>query len=166
SSNIVVSAAAFAKLQLLAPGETTAPGTASGKTGAPTSQAAGTAFSVTVNAVDANWNLVNTNDTVGITSSDSNATLPGNAALSAGTQTFSVTLRTAGTATITATDVTDGTKTASTSPSITVNAGAFVKLQLLVPGETAAPGTAAGKTGTPTAQTAGAAFNVTVNAVD
>src|SRR5206468_10660809 len=48
----------------------------------------------------------------------------------------------------------------------TVNAGAFVKLQLLVPGETAAPGTTTGKTGTPTARTSGAAFNVTVNAVD
>src|SRR5439155_6650203 len=70
------------------------------------------------------------------------------------------------TRTVTATDITDGTKTANTSSSITVNAGAFVKLQLLVPGETAAPGSATGKTGAPAAQTAGAAFNVTVNAVD
>ena len=34
----------------------------------------------------------------------------------------------------TATDSTDGSKTANTSPSITVNPGAFVKLQLLAPG--------------------------------
>src|SRR5206468_3998926 len=145
SANVTVNAGAFVKLQLLVPGETAAPGTATGKTGTPTAQAAGTAFTVTVNAVDANWNLVNTvTDTAGITSSDSNATLPVNAALSAGTQTFNVTLRTVGTATITATDITDGGKTANTSPSITVNAGAFVKMQLLVPGETAAPGTATG----------------------
>src|SRR5437667_3718368 len=67
SGNIVVSAAAFAKLQVLAPGETTAPGTVTGKSGTASSQTAGAAFSVTVNAVDAFWNLINTvTDTVGI----------------------------------------------------------------------------------------------------
>src|SRR5256886_5193509 len=160
----------FTKLQLLVPGETAAPGTGSGKTGTPTAQTAGTAFTVTVNAVDANWYLVNTvTDTVGITSTDTNATLPGNAALASGTKTFSVTLMTSGTKTLTATDITDGTKTANTSPSITVNAGTFVKLQLLVPGETAAPGTSSGgpgKTGSPSARSAGSSFTVTVNAVD
>src|SRR2546428_85742 len=125
----------FTKLQLLMPGETAAPGTASGKTGTPNAQTAGTAFTVTVNAVDANWYLVNTvTDTEGITTTDTNATMPGNLALSSGTKTFSVTLTTAGTKTLTATDITDGTKTANLSPSITVNAGAFTKLQLLVPG--------------------------------
>src|SRR5207249_1947922 len=113
------------------------------------------------------WNLINTvTDTVGITSSDSNAGLPSNAALAAGTQTFSVVLKTAGSATVTASDVCDGSKTANTSPSIAVNAGAFAKLQLLVPGETAAPGSPTGKTGAPTAQTAGTPFSVTVKAVD
>ena len=47
-----------------------------------------------------------------------------------------------------------------------MNALAATKLQLLVPGETASPGTTTGKTGTPTAQTAGTPFTVTVNAVD
>ena len=74
-------AGAFAKLQLLAPGESAAPGTSIGKTGTPSAQTAGTAFNVTVRAVDANWNLVSTNDTVAITSTDANATLPGNAAV-------------------------------------------------------------------------------------
>ena len=42
--------------------------------------------------------------------------LPANAALSSGTQTFSVTFNTAGSQTVTATDVTDGgIKTANTS---------------------------------------------------
>src|SRR5438093_651818 len=36
-----------------------------------------------------------------------------------------------------------------------ISAGVFSKLQLLVPGETAAPGTASGKTGTPSSQAAG-----------
>ncbi len=158
--------AGFTRLQLLVPGERAAPGTPSGKTGTPTAQTAGTAFTVTVNAVDANWNVVSSTHTVAITSSDLNATPPANAALAAGTRTFSVTLKTAGSRTVTATDVTDATKTASTSPPITVNPGPFTKLQLLVPGETAAPGTATGKTGVPTTQAAGVPFTVTVNAVD
>ncbi len=167
SSSVTVNAAAFVQLQLLVPGETTAPGTATGKTGAPTARTAGTAFNVTVNAVDANWNLVNTvTDLAGISASDLNAALPANTTLSGGTRTFAVTLKTVGSATVTASDLTDTNKTAYTSPAITVNAGAFTKLQLLVPGETAIPGSATGKTGTPTAQTAGAGYTVTVNAVD
>src|SRR5207248_2965557 len=107
-------------------------------------------------------------DNAGITSSDSNAALPANSTLSSGTKTFSMTLKTAGSATITGSDITDNTKTANTSPSITVNLGAVTKLQILLPGETAAPGTASGKTGTPTAQTAGTAIanSITVDAVD
>src|SRR6185436_9613671 len=137
------------------------------KTGTPTASTAGTAFNITVNTVDIFWNVINTvTDTVDISSSDANATLPADTALVSGTKTLSVTFKTSGTQTLTATDVTDGSKTTNTSPSMTVNAGAFVKMQLLVPGETAAPGSATGKTGTPTAQSSGTAFNVTVNAVD
>src|SRR5581483_212889 len=167
SGNIVVSAGPFSQLQVLLPGETAAPGTSTGKTGTPTAQTAGTAFTITVNAVDANWNLINTvTDTAGIGLSDTNATAPGAAALVAGTKTFSVTPKTAGSLTVTASDSTDGTKNPGVSSSVTVNAGSFTKLQLLMPGETAAAGSATGKTGTPTAQAAGTAFNVRVNAVD
>src|SRR5439155_18235971 len=105
-------------------------------------------------------------DTVGITTTDANDTHPANAALTGGTKTFAVTFKSAGSWTITASDITDATMTANTSPSITANAGAFTKLQILLPGETAAPGTSTGKTGTPTAQTSGTPLNVTVNAVD
>src|SRR5436853_5046429 len=65
-----------------------------GKTGTPSAVTAGAGFTVTVNAVDANWNLISTNDTVSIASSDANAALPANAALAGGTQTFTVTLKT------------------------------------------------------------------------
>jgi hypothetical protein len=41
----------------------------------------------------------------------------------------------------------------------------YTKLQILLPGETAAPGTPTGKTGTPDPQFVGNPFNVTVNAV-
>src|SRR5207253_2954267 len=154
SPSTTVNPGAFSKLQLLMPGETADPGSATGKTGAPSAQTAGSSFSVTVNAVDANWNPVSSTDTVGITSSNAHPTLPANAALVAGTKTFTVTLHTAAASTVTATDITDGTKTANTSPSMTVSAGSFAKLQLLVPGESADPGSATGKTGTPTARTA------------
>ena len=84
SANIVVSPAAFTQLQLLVPGETTAPGSASGKTGTPNAQFIGTGFEVTVNAVDAYWNLIDTvSDTVGLSSSDTSATLPARSRLRA-----------------------------------------------------------------------------------
>jgi hypothetical protein len=109
------------KLQVLMPGETADPGSASGKTGTPTPQTVGTAVSVTVNAVDDNWNLVNyVTDVIAITSSDSGATLPPNAALVGGTKTYSVIFGTAGSQTVTATDVTDAKKKAGTSTSTTV----------------------------------------------
>jgi len=167
SASVTVNKGTFNKLQILLPGETAAPGSASGKTGSPTAQTSGTAFNATVNAVDANWNLISTNDTVHITASDTNATLPTDTALSAGNGTFSVTLKTAtNSVSVTASDVTHTGISTNTSASVAVNAGAPAKLQTLLPGETAAPGTATGKTGSPTAQAAGAAFNITVNAVD
>src|SRR2546426_1615312 len=169
SPSITVNVGALAKLQLLVPGETAAPGTATGKTGTPSGQTAGTAFNVTVRSVDANWNLVSTNDTVAISSSDANAALPANAPLASGTLALSVTLKTAGSATVTASNVTHTAITINTSPPIAVNVGAVTKLQILLPGEVAAPGTAAGKAAaTPTAQTAGTAITngMVVNAVD
>src|SRR5262249_51910254 len=132
----------------------------------PSAETAGAALTVTVNSVDANWQLVSTNDTVGISCTDTNARLPANAALVAGAQTFSLTFKSALSQTVTASDITHGSIAANTSAAITVNAGTFVKLQLLVPGESAAPGTATGKTGAPTSQFAGTGYNVTVNAVD
>src|SRR5207245_298976 len=113
---------------------------------------AGSAVSVTVNAVDANWNLVNTiTHTIAITSSDANATLPANTALVAGTNTYSVTFKTAASQTVTASDTSASPLTSNTGSATTINAGAASKLQVLMPGETAAPGTGSGKPGSPTA---------------
>ncbi|MHA8104917.1 invasin domain 3-containing protein [Aquirufa nivalisilvae] len=155
-----------AKLQVLMPGETADPGSATGKTGTPTDQVAGSNTTVTVNAVDAWWNKITASTpTVVITTSDANDTHPSSAALSAGTGTFTVSFRTAGNQTVTATDQA-ATLTANTGSTTLVTAGTVNKLQVIMPGETAAPGTTTGKTGTPTAQTAGSSFNFTVNAVD
>jgi hypothetical protein len=126
SANVIVSPAAFTQLQLLVPGETAAPGSASGKTGTPNSQIVGLSFAATVNAVDSFWNLVNTvSDTVGLSSSDISATLPPATALLGGITNPTVYLNTTGSFTITATDLTDGTKAPSTSPSIVVSPAQF-----------------------------------------
>ena len=120
--SITINPDAFSQLQILVPGESAAPGTGSGKTGAATGQLQGLPFNVTVRAVDAYWNLVSTNDTVAITSTDTIATLPTDAPLVAGTKAFAVTLNTAGSFTVTATDTSVGGITAGLSASITVGA--------------------------------------------
>ena len=111
----------FVQLQVLMPGETNAPGTVTGKIGTPDPQTAGLPFNVTVSSVDSTWRRVSTADMVAITSSDTAAGLPADAALLGGTATFSVTLNTVGSVTVTASDVSDGTKTANTGTAITVN---------------------------------------------
>ena len=77
------------QLQVLLPGETNAPGTLSGKIGTPTPQSVSTPTTVTVNAVDANWNIVSLSDTVQLSTSDGNAFIPGSMSLVNGTATFS-----------------------------------------------------------------------------
>jgi autotransporter-associated beta strand protein len=120
-AGIETAAGAFAKLQILSPGVTAAPGTDSGQTGTPSNRGAGNAFNVTVNAVDEFWNIVSAvTDTVAITSTDMSATLPANAALVASTSSFSVTMNSLGTFTLTATNVTDANKTAHTTQDIPV----------------------------------------------
>jgi hypothetical protein len=117
----------FAKLQVLLPGETAAPGTVTGKTGTPipVSLAASGQVNITVNAVDANWYPVTSTDTVAITTSDGTALLlPIPMPMVGGTVTFTpdnpLIFGSTGSFTVTATDNTDGTKTANTSSVVTV----------------------------------------------
>jgi len=176
SSTVTVNAGAVAKLQVVLPGEAVAPGTVAGKTGTPNDQTAGTAIisNIVVNAVDANWNIVPTATTnVTISSTDTNAAVAddngattGNLTLVAGTRTLSsFTFKTAGTRTITASATGFST---NTSTNVTVNVGTVAKLEILVPGETTAPGTSTGKTGSPSSQSLGVAIanGIVVNAVD
>ena len=107
TSTLAVTAGPFVKLQVLVPGETAAPTTPTGKTGTPDPQLMRAPIPVTVNAVDAYWNVVTTaTDTVRLTSSDSAALLPADSALLGGTVQFVIALRTLGTWTVTADDVT------------------------------------------------------------
>ncbi len=102
----------------------TAPGTAT----------SGTAFSVTVTALDAsNAVVTGYTGTVHFTSSDGAALLPANSTLTNGVGTFSVTLKTAGGQTITATDTVTATITGATG-TITVTAAAPITLQVKTAG--------------------------------
>ena len=166
--NFVITPGPLAQLQLLLPGETAAPSTLNGKTGTPAAQTAGTGFSVTVNAVDANWNVVSSSDIVSLTASNApNAVLPANTALSGGSVTLSVTNLLAGSGrTLTAADVSNGGITSSTSPAYTVVPSAVTRLVILAPGESVTLGAAPGKTGSPSAQYSTVGYSVTVDALD
>lgn len=100
----------FTRLQVLLPGETAAPGTATGKSGTARNQTVGVPFTVTVRACDNTWNLVNSaTDVIAMLASDASATLPPASGLSGGVATFTVTLNAAGNFTIFAHDQTDQT---------------------------------------------------------
>src|SRR5437867_1393806 len=91
---------------------------------APASATAGTAFSVTVTALDQfNNTATGYTGTVHFTSSDGAAVLPANTTLTSGIGSFSATLKTAGSRTLTATDTVTSSIT-GTSNAITVSAAA------------------------------------------
>jgi len=114
--------AQYAQLQVLLPGETAAPGTGSGKLGAPDAQTAGIPFDIVVRACDAGWNTVSTvTNQVTLTSTDIGASLPGAASLVSGQVTLSITLNSGGSFTISADDLSDGTIPVSVSAPVPVH---------------------------------------------
>ncbi len=111
----------FTKLQVLMPGESAAPGTASGKTGTPNTQTVGIPFPVTVKAVDDDWNVMTlVTDTVNLSSTDLSAAMAAGLSLVNGTGIFNVNFGTDGVFTVTAADDSDSTKAADTSSPTTV----------------------------------------------
>ncbi len=114
---------------------------------APATVTAGTAFQVTVTALDVSNNVVASySGTVQLSSSDTQAVLPSNPALMNGAGTFSVTFKTAIGQTITAV----AASITGTSNAINVSAGAATHLSVSAP----------------SAVTAAVAFNFTVAALD
>jgi hypothetical protein len=157
----------YVGLQVLPAGQSPAGGTAAGYIGVPSDQAAGSSFSVTVRAVDEWFNRVPAvNNQVELTSSDPFLNAPNPVTLTSGEATVSATLFAAGLQTITATDLDDSGSAAGTSSSIPVSAGPYTKLVLIAPGETLAPGSAEGRSGTATDQSINFAFTVKVYATD
>ena len=167
SGNITVNPGSFAKLQIILPGETAKGGTSDGKDGTPSNETAGTPFPITIRAVDAYWNVVSgISDHVAFTSTDAFAGLPADTALVSGQLVFPGRLYKSGTQTITAHDLSDSSITDNTSGNVTVVGGAFSRVLVLAPGESPAPGTVTGRTGTATDQSINYAFTLTVLATD
>ncbi len=167
SNAFVVNAGPMAKLQVLLPGQTPAGGTATGFTGTPTDQQAGTPFNATIRAVDQFWNRVpGINDDVDLTSTDLFAGMPGTVTLVNGELVQSVTLYRSGYQRITATHATNSAILPHTSSQVYVTGGPYSRIVLLCPGETIAPGTPEGRAGTATDQSINYSFNVTIYATD
>ncbi len=167
SANFVVLPGPFAKMLVRLPGETPQGGTATGLTGAPVDQNAGTGFDVTIRAVDEFWNRVPTiNDQVALSSSDLFANFPTGITLLNGEVTVQVTLSKAGYQTITAVDTDQSQITGHTSTQVLVLPGAYSRILILAPGEVIAHGTAEGRAGAPTDQSINFSFTVTVYATD
>jgi VCBS repeat-containing protein len=119
-------------------------------TGNPANVTAGSAFNVTVTALDdTNATVSAYNGTVHFTSSDGQAVLPPNSALTNGVGVFSVTLRTAGNQTVSVNDTTT-VSVSGTSSQTTVGAAAADHFALIAPASA----------------TAGSAFNYSVTALD
>jgi hypothetical protein len=117
----------YTKLQILMPGETAAPGTPTGKTGTPDPQTVALPFSITVNAVDNDWNRVSgIANTIRITTSDpiweGGPMVSPNPVLSNGRVVVSdLKFWNQGTFTITVEDVTDPSKGSDTSSPTAAN---------------------------------------------
>jgi hypothetical protein len=167
SNTFVVNPGPFVGMQVILPGESAAGGTASGKTGTPTNQTAGTPFTITVRAVDQYWNLVSgVNDSIHLTSTDAFAWMPSDTTLSNGQCLIQVRLHKSGLQTITASDNTNSSILTDTSSQVLIVGGSFAKVLILAPGESPAPGTLTGRTGTATDQSINYAFTITVLATD
>jgi hypothetical protein len=167
SVNITVNPASFTKLQVILPGETPRGGTAAGKIGTPNTEMAGSPFSITIRAVDAYWNVVSgIGDRIALTSTDEFAGIPAETTLVSGQLVFPGTLFKSGTQTITAHDVDNSSITDYTSAGVNIVGGAFSRVLVLAPGESPAPGTATGRTGSAIDQSINYAFNLTVLATD
>lgn len=98
-------------------------------TGGPTSVVAGNAENLMLRALDGYGNLTDDNDALTFTSSDPKAALPVGAALTHGTFTGPVTLKTAGSQTVTAASTANAAVNGSTGPS-TVTAAAAAAIAL------------------------------------
>lgn len=167
SNNFEVLPAAYAGLQVLLPGQTPQGGTVSGFTGIPSDQYAGSSFNITVRAVDQFWNRVpGITSRIQLSATDPFAAFPAETNLINGEVIVPVTLFKAGSQRISAHDSDSTGIEDHTSSPVYVLSGAYTRILLIAPGESPAPGTAEGRTGTATDQSINYAFSVTVYATD
>lgn len=158
----------YAELVVLLPGETHTPGIAPGKVGTPVPVAAGDPVQAIVIATDANYNQVPARPQVHFASSGFFQMVSSNdqALDTDGTGQFDLFFKSAESHQLAASDLI--TPAINDTSTVSVTAGEYDRLMLLMPGETPQPGgpESDGKTGTPTAQTASLEFDVRVRATD
>ncbi|TMQ48517.1 MAG: hypothetical protein E6K73_11860, partial [Candidatus Eisenbacteria bacterium] len=167
SNTVTVQPGPLAGLQVLLPGESPLGGTSAGKTGTPVTQSAGSAFTLTVRAVDAYWNLVPTaGPLVSLGSSDAFAAIPAETTLASGQRLIQAKLFRSGPQRIWVSDLDDAAIVPDTSSVVQVVGGPFARVLVLAPGESPAPGLPNGRTGNATDQSINYSFNVTVLSTD
>ena len=167
SNNFVVNPGPVAKLLILFPGMTPAGGTTTGFTGTPTDQPAGAQFNLTVRACDQYFNRVTSNThIIGLTSTDTFAQMPAQITLINGELVVPIRMYRSGLQRVAATDVTDSNVNGYNSTQIRIIGGPYSRIVVLCPGESIAPGTPEGRTGTATDQSINYSFVVTVQATD
>lgn len=123
----------YSRLQILVPGEESAPYTQTGKIGSPLPQTQGVPFQVRVRACTTGWETQpGVTHVIRVTSGDPAADLPPDTPLNDGELLTWVTLNTLGQFTITAVDVSDWEHHSDTSGSITVQAAIIPATSLVV----------------------------------
>ncbi|MEK7288178.1 MAG: hypothetical protein AAB091_06435, partial [Elusimicrobiota bacterium] len=176
------------KLLVILPGESSDPGSSTGKASVPvTDTAAGSTITITVYAADEFFNPYSAGDgitqpAVYLQTSDPYDLPTATVTLNDGTTNFKIVMYQASTQTVWARTATSDYNNyeeglAPGTTNILINPDTAVKLQLLMPGELAKQGfsggvdysvsrTTGGKSGTPDVLVAGTTYNVTVNCVD
>ncbi|UCG50448.1 MAG: hypothetical protein JSW58_09545, partial [Candidatus Latescibacterota bacterium] len=146
SSPVDVLPGAYARIVLIAPGQTVAPGSEEGRTGEATDQSINFAFTVTVYATDDWFNPVGVvTDVIGITSNDPLAELPPDTPMVDGRVDLNIRLSTGGYQQITATNMTQTLMPASTTQVRAISSGLHLEAEV-----------------TPTVVQAGEPFDLTV----
>jgi hypothetical protein len=131
SSQVRVLPGPYARILILAPGESPAPGTAEGRTGGATDQSINYAFTVSVFATDSWWNPVQgVNDIVRLTSTDTMAQLPPNTPLADGRVDLVMRLSTGGFQQITASNVTQPGMPSSTTQVRAISSGFHLEAEV------------------------------------
>ncbi|MDX6770276.1 MAG: carboxypeptidase regulatory-like domain-containing protein [Elusimicrobiota bacterium] len=147
------------------PGESLTPGVAPGKAGAPATLTAGATVAVSVHALSSRWDPIFISSPVALVADDPYAVLPASLTLVGGTTGFLYSPRVAEPSP--RTSVLSAVASFSSGGStLAVVPDALERLQVVLPGEAAAPGRPGGKTGTALARVVNAPFSATVRAVD
>ena len=126
-----MNAGPYTNLVLIAPGETLAPGSEEGRSGAATDQSINFAFTVNVYATDAWFNpIAGVTDFVRLTSGDPLAELPGDTQMVDGVATMSMRLSTGGFQQITASNVTQPAMPVSTTQVRAISSGFHLEAEV------------------------------------